>query len=304
MKHASLAAALLTLSACATAPEPAQAQQTAACRPAGYDRAQLDALKAAGWTVADDAQRNALALALAECLGDSDPTLRDGIAYEGLQAWMRARALSPQTLAALNANLQAKLTAPDANGFQRPFAALVLSEVARTDRVEAWLTAEQRAQLVNASVAYLEGVRDYRGFDEREGWRHGTAHASDLMLQLVLNPNVDRAQLERIRAAIGSQIAPTGHFYIYGESERLARPILYMAQRNVFTEAEWTAWFTELTGTPESWSGNWWATNAGLARKHNLTAFASVIYLNADISGEAAFAPLQPGAGAMIRALP
>ncbi len=304
MKHASLAAALLTLSACATAPDPAETQQTAACRPAGYDRAQLDALKAAGWTLADDAQRNALALALAECVGDPDPAVRDGIAYEGLQAWMRQRTLTNETLAALNANLQAKLTAPDANGFQRPFAALVLSEVARTDRVQAWLTAEQRAQLVDASVAYLEGVRDYRGYDEREGWRHGTAHAADLMLQLVLNPNVDRTQLERIRAAIASQVAPNGHFYIYGESERLARPILYMAQRNEFTEAEWTAWFTELAGNEASWSGNWWATNAGLARKHNLSAFASVIYTNVDISGEAAFAPLLPGANAMIRALP
>jgi Protein of unknown function (DUF2785) len=304
MKHASLAAALLTLSACATAPEPAQAQQTAACRPAGYDRAQLDALKTAQWAVADDAQRNALALALAECLGDPDPTVRDGLAYEGLQAWMRARALTPATLTALNTNLQAKLTAPDASGFQRPFAALVLSEVARTDRIEAWLTAEQRAQLVNASTAYLEGVLDYRGFDEREGWRHGTAHAADLMLQLVLNPNVDRAQLERIRGAIASQVAPDGHFYIYGEGERLARPILYMAQRNVFTEAEWTAWFTELAGDQASWGGNWYASNGGLARRHNLTAFVSTIYINARVSGEAAFAPLLPGAEAMIRALP
>lgn len=303
MKHALLAAALLTLPACASAP-PAEGQQAPACRPAGYDRAQLDALKAGGWVVADDAARNALALALTDCLGDADPTMRDGIAYEGLQAWMRQGALSEGTLTRLNRDLQAKLTASDPTGFQRPFAALVLSEVARTDRVEAWLSGEQRAQLVDASVAYLEGVRDYRGFDEREGWRHGVAHAADLMLQLVLNPNVDRAQLERIRGAIGSQVAPNGHFYIYGESERLARPILYMAQRNEFTEADWTAWFTELTGTEASWSGNWWATQAGLSRKHNLSAFASVIYLNADISGEAAFAPLLPGAGGMIRALP
>jgi hypothetical protein len=304
MKHASLAAALLTLSACATAPEPAEAQQAAACRPAGYDRAQLEALKASEWAVADDAQRNALALALAECVGDPDPAVRDGIAYEGLQAWMRGQTLSDETLTALNANLQAKLTALDANGFQRPFAALVLSEMARTDRIEAWMTVEQRAQLVNASVAYLKGVRDYRGYDEREGWRHGVAHASDLMLQLVLNPNTDRAQLERVRTAIASQIAPSGHFYIYGESERLARPILYMAQRNVFTEAEWTAWFTQLAGDEASWSGNWYASNAGLARRHNLTAFVSTIYINARVSGEAAFAPLLPGAEAMIRALP
>lgn len=304
MKHASLAVALLALSACASAPEPAQAQQSSACAPAGYSRARLDALKAAEWAVADDAQRNALALGLAECLGDPDPAVRDGIAFEAITAWGRARALAPETLAALNANLQAKLSASDANGFQRPFAALVLSEVARTDRVAPWMSAEQRAALVNASVAYLEGIRDYRGFDEREGWRHGVAHASDLMLQLVLNPNVDRAQLERIRNAIGSQVAPQGHSYIYGESERLARPILYMAQRNVFSEEEWTAWFTALAGDQASWGNRWFASNAGLARRHNLTQFVSVVYINAKASGEAAFAPLLPGAEAMIGAIP
>lgn len=299
MKYAALAA--LLLAACATAP--VEAQPAARCAPAGYDRAQLDALKAADWVVADDAQRNALALGLADCLGDPDPAVRDGIAFEALAHWMRARALSQETLAALNSNLQAQLTAPDPRGFRRPFAALVLSEVARTDRVAPWLSGEQRAQLVGVSIAYLEGVRDYRGFSEGEGYRHGVAHAGDLMLQLVLNLNVDRAQLERIRTAIESQLAPTGHYYIAGEPERLARPILYMAQRGVFSEAEWTAWFGGLAGEEASWR-DWHLSDAGLARRHNLTQFAQVIYVNARVSGEAAFAPLLPGAEAMIRALP
>lgn len=304
MKYASLAAAFLTLSACATAPEPAAAHQTSTCSPAGYDRAALDALKASEWAVADDAARNALALALMDCLGDPDPAVRDGIAYEAINAWARGQALTNETLAALNTTLQAKLTAPDPNGFQRPFAALVLSEVARTDRIQPWMSAAQRAQLVNAAVAYMESIRDYRGYDEREGWRHGVAHTSDLMLQLVLNTNVDRAQLERIRTAIASQIAPSGQFYIYGESERLAQPILYMARRDVFTEAEWTAWLTQLAGDQASWD-RWFLSQAGLSRRHNLTAFISVIYVNARLSSQAAaFAPLLPGAEAAIRALP
>lgn len=298
MKHASLAAALLALAACATAPAQAQA-----CAPAGHDRARLDALKAADWALPEDAQRNALALGLAACLGDADPAVRDGIAYEALAHWMRGRALTTETLAALNTDLQAKLTSPDAQGFQRPFAALVLAEVARTDRVAAWMSTAQRAQLVTASAAYLEGIRDYRGFSAGEGYRHGVAHAGDLMLQLVLNPQVNRAQLERIRAAIASQLTPAGHYYIAGEPERLARPILYMAQRGVFTEAEWTAWFTQLAGDEASWA-NWHQADAGLARRHNLTQFVSTIYLNARISGEPAFAPLLPGAEAAIRALP
>lgn len=301
MKHLTLAAALL-LAACAATSADAQ-PQTRGCPPAGYDRAQLEALKASQWAIADDAARNAFARALVACLDHPDPSLRDGLAYEALQHYMRNGQLSGETLAWLNTDLQAKLTAADPQGFQRPFAALTLSEVARTDRIAPWMSTAQRAQLVDASVAYLENIRDYRGFTRGEGYRHAVAHAGDLMLQLTLNTNVDRAQLERIRAAIASQIAPGEHFYINGESERLARPILYMAQRNVFTEAEWTAWFTALAGDEASWQ-NWFLSDVGLARRHNVTAFVSTIYINARVSGQAAFAPLLPGAEAAIRALP
>ena len=69
--------------------------------------------------------------------------------------------------------------ADDAAGFRKPFAALALSEVARSDRVEPVFTGEQREQLVAAAAAYLGGVRDYRGFSETEGWRHGVAHNGD-----------------------------------------------------------------------------------------------------------------------------
>jgi hypothetical protein len=300
MKQLTLAAAL-ALAACATAP--AGATQPPACPPQGYDRPALDALKANQWTIADDTARNAFAWTLLPCLGDADPALRDGVAFEALQHYMRNNQLTSETLAQINAELQSMIAAQDPQGFRAPFAALVLSEVARTDRVAPWMTAEQRAELVNASVAYMRAITDHRGFIPGEGYRHAVAHAGDLMLQLVLNQNVDRAQLTQIRDAITAQVSPAEHFYINGESERLARPILYMAQRNVFTEAEWTAWLTALTGDEASWR-DWYLSNAGLARRHNLTAFVSTIYINARLSGQDAFAPLLPGAEAAIRALP
>ena len=303
MKHAALAA-LLLLSACATAS--AQSSETSTCRPAGYTRAQLDALKASGWAIADDATRNAVALGLASCLGDLDPAVRDGIAFEALQHYMREGQLSGATLAALDADLQAKLAAPDPQGFQRPFAALVLADVARTDRINPWMSAEQRAQLVDASVTYLRGIDDYRGFTPGEGYRHATAHTADLMLQLVLNPALGKPDLIRIRDAIAAQITPAGHYYIHGESERLARPILFMATRNVFDEAEWTAWFAEVSGPGPlgaTWD-NWYLSDAGLSRRHNLMMFLGVVQANVSLSENAAFAPMRPGVAAALTALP
>ncbi|HRD98885.1 MAG TPA: DUF2785 domain-containing protein, partial [Rubrivivax sp.] len=68
---------------------------------------------------------------------------------------MRNNQLTTETLAALNSDLQAKLTAPDPQGFERPFAALVLADVARTDRISPWMNEAQRAQLINAAVGYM-----------------------------------------------------------------------------------------------------------------------------------------------------
>jgi hypothetical protein len=298
MKHLALAVALFSLAACATAPAVAQ---SAACLPAaGYDRAGLDALKAAEWALPDDARRNALARALTACLGSPDPTLRDGIVFEGLQHWLRAKQLAPETMRALAADLEAQLTAADPQGFRQPFAALVLSEVARADRVEPYLDSASRQRLLDASIGYFSQVRDYRGFDEREGWRHGVAHGADLMLQLSLNPALGKADLERISAAIAAQVAPNEHFYIYGEPERLARPIIFMSQRGLISEAEWTRWLAQFPTAGE----NMFASQAGLARRHNVNAFLYSVWLNAKLSESAADDVLLPGAEAAIRVMP
>lgn len=291
--------ATLFLGACATVPAPARAQ--ASCLPAaGYSRAELDALKAAEWGVTDDARRDALARALTACLGDPDPTLRDGIAFEAYAHWLRTRALSNETMLWLADDLQARLTAPEGAGFERPFAALVLSEVARADRVEAYMTPARRASLLDASIAYFTSVRDYRGFDEREGWRHGVAHSADIMLQLGLNPAFGKPELVRIRDAIGTQLAPEGHFYTYGESERMTRPIIFIAQREVFTAEEWQEWLVRVTATP----ADAYSSQAGLSRRHNMMVFLSLLYMQADLSSNEADNALLPGTTTALREMP
>jgi len=289
-------ASVLLFSACATSPvaEPR-------CLPAaGFSRAELEALKAAEWQLPDDARRNALARALATCLGEGDPSLRDGIAFQALAHWLRARQLSDETMLWLVDDLEARLAAPEGQGFERPFAALALSEVARADRIEAYMTPERRARLLNASIAYFTSVRDYRGFDAREGWRHGVAHGADLLLQLGLNPAFGRPELTRIRDALGTQVAPDDHFYTYGEPERVARPIIYIAQRGVFNEAEWTEWFAQFTVTGD----NPYLSQAGLSRIHNIKAFFYAVLVGARLTSSETDDVLIAGAEAAYRALP
>ena len=220
-----------------------------ACPPTGMSRQQLVDLQAHEFAIADSARRQALALDLVPCLGSADPALRDKIAFEALAAWMRGKQLTATTVGAIRDRLLPQLAPdfPDPTGFLQPFAVLVMAEVVRVDRVDAFMTDQQLQQLVDASTRYLHAVRDYRGFDEREGWRHGVAHSSDLMLQLAVNPRTTKAQLDQMLGAIASQIVPANeHFYVYGEGNRLAQAVFYIAKRKLHTADEWRKWFEQV----------------------------------------------------------
>ena len=279
--------------------------EAAGCEPLGLSKTQLAALKDAGWKFESDETRNAFVIALTACLGSPDPFLRDDIAFEALYYHLRERLLTDANMVKLAGILQKQMIAPDPDGFQRPFAALALSEVARADRVKPYLSPDERNAMLSAAIGYMNSIDDYRGFDPQSGYRHGVAHASDLMLQLGLNPAFGKNELLAIRDAVASQIAPKGQFFITGESERLARPILFIAQRNLITEAEWSAWFAEIAGPgePGKWD-NWFRSPYGIARKHNLMAFLSAIYVNVALSENDGFAVLRPGVTAALNSLP
>jgi hypothetical protein len=303
------AAPLVTfaLVALALVAAPGAAQRPAApgCPPVGETRASLATLKQSVFTIADSARRNAFAVALTACLADPDPTIRDGVAFEGLQTWMRGKQLAPATIVAVRDRLLAMLASREGDGFAHPFAALVLAEVARTDRVAPWMSAEERSALVATAADYVKGVRDYRGFDAREGWRHGVAHGADLLMQLAYNPALTRADLDRILAAVASQVTPPGHAYVFGEAERLAQPVFAVARRALHTQAEWGTWLAAVAApAPLARWADAYATPEGLAKRHDTMAFLSFIYVNAKISGAAPLAVLLPGAEAGLRSMP
>jgi hypothetical protein len=259
------------------------------CPPAGMSRQQLLELKSQEFKLPDAARREALALDLVACLGSTDQELRDGVAFTALSTWMRDKQLSPQTVGTIMEKLVAQLAPdyPDPAGVARPFAALTLAEVVRVDRIDEFMTDAQLQQLVDVSTRYLQSIRDYRGFDEREGWRHGVAHSSDVMLQLAVNPRTSKAQLDQMLAAIATQIAPPGeHFYTYGEGDRLAQAVFYIARRKLHTSDEWKKWFAQVSAPAplNSWQDAW-TSQRGIAKHQNTLQFLSMLYLYVRESG-------------------
>jgi hypothetical protein len=269
---------LLLLLSCVIAPA------MAACPPGDFTLKQLTDIKQNNWKIADPQLRQKTALALLDCLADPDPILRDEIAFEALSAWMRADELDKTTTQTIFKTLLPELlAAPDANGFIQPFAALTLAEIARVDRIKPFLSSKERHQLVSAAAEYLSQLRDYRGFDQTSGWRHGVAHSADLMLQLSLNPALTRAQHDEMLTAIAAQVATTHHFFQYGEGKRLMAPVFYLGRRGSLNASEWDAWFSALVEPVEKPAAT---TQLLLAKTHNLQAFLFSLYFSLQESGD------------------
>lgn len=273
------------------------------CPPADTPRDALQALAAAQWKLDDAERRNRLALQLLPCLASRDPALRDALALEALTAWLRGGALAPATALRIGDWARAGLFAFDGDGVAAPFAALALAEVARVDRLQPLWTPAQRAEALAAAADFLTQVQDYRGFDPQDGWRHRVAHGADLAVQLVLNPQVDRAGVDRLLAAVVAQATPPGHFYVFGEGERLARVLVFAARRNLHTAEEWTALLGRiaLAGAPEP---NAPTRLEALARRHNAKALLLPLYAALQEGDDlAARERLMPGLRAALRTL-
>jgi hypothetical protein len=282
----------------------AQAVHGADCVNEQWPIEKLRTLKSGKYIGPESVDKNALIAELLLCLKSSDSELRDGIAFEGFSTLMRQKLLSVEQLRNLRGPLQEQLVNVDESGVARPFAALVMSELARTDRVDAWMSEEERAQMLLMATQYLRGIRDYRGFEASTGWRHGVAHGADWLMQLALNPALNAEQLRAITDAVATQIkAKDGHSYVFGEPGRLARPIIYAAKRGIRTEAEWTEWLlalqTELKDPVLAYRNAHW-----LATRHNLNAFLSTLYVETDLSPDEALNPLHLAVVAALKSMP
>jgi hypothetical protein len=265
----------------------------------------LAELKASGFTFEDADSPAPFLLAVTDCLDHPSPDIRDGFTYEAIATILRGGQIAEEDLRALLVKLTGMMKAPeDPAGFRRPFAALALAEVVRTDRISAWMTPAERATLAKLGVDYITLIDDFRGYNEEEGWRHGVAHAADLLMQLSLNPALGAAEARLILDALFAKAAPDEHFYIYGEPGRLARPVLFLALRDDIGEVDWSARFGGLTAWFASNADNVFNTQAGLARRHNVTAFASEIFIAAETSQDERLIDIGAAAREALRAVP
>ena len=184
--------------------------------------------------------------ALLSCLASTDSELRDHVGYEALTRLLRNNTPSPAIIAQLFGILASDIQAraDNANQTYLPFAVLAFAEVLRTDRITPHLSAAQRQRAVDLISKYLPNIQDYRGFSDRDGWRHHVAHSADVVLQLALNPAINRVQLNTLADALATQILNEHHVFSEGEPYRLARAMVYLMMHPNATMQDKTNWLT------------------------------------------------------------
>lgn len=217
-----------------------------------------------------------LALVLLPCLGSPNPELRDQIAYELIMTWLRSERLTDKTREKLLADLSGMMTSDSV--FNRSFAALVLSEIMRSDANRPFMSNEARQKLLDLTVRSLGHEDDYRGLDADVGWIHPVAHLSDLLWRFTLHPATTPEQMLTILDAVRSKIAPDGIFYTYNESDRLARVVSTVIQKNSIESADIAAWINgfEKPRSMEKWSDAF-SSAKGMAELHNTKLFVRAL---------------------------
>ena len=195
----------------------------------------------------------ALARELVGLLDSTDPEVRDGLATDVLERWIRRDArLDPAQLRELTPllyrRLFAGLGAREADSvFGRSFSALVLSMVAARDVATPFLSDAELTEMVAAAGRYAEAEQDLRGYVPGRGWAHAGAHTADWLKWIARHPQLgpDRARTV-LDAVLALTVRRHGTILAYGEDGRLAQPVLELLRLGHLDAAGFAAWMPRL----------------------------------------------------------
>ena len=203
------------------------------------------------YAVPQGASADALADELGGVLGSPNPELRDDLAYSILAHWIYYGKLSHDEMNRLTdawrGNLKQRIgESGNESVLLRSFSALCLSEMAGREIKDPFFGAERYRALLADTLAYLNAERDLRGYDEKLGWIHSTAHTADLLRELAVHPSFGKADQASLLDAISERLASAKLIYTHGEQERLALAVKAIVERGDFDADSFEAWLRRM----------------------------------------------------------
>ncbi|MCW2779680.1 MAG: hypothetical protein JWR35_129 [Marmoricola sp.] len=191
-----------------------------------------------GLKVPDTRPLDEMTADLTRMLGDTDPHVRDGIAYPTLATWV-ADGVYDDLLTGLGDGICDGLDVGiGENGtdsvFRRSFSSLIVAECIERDTASALVAPNVILRWGDRLAGWLVRENDLRGFVADKGWAHAVAHGADAMGALAQSPQIGRLELTVILDVIADRLLlPTEEFFVCGEDDRLARATMHILRRDV-----------------------------------------------------------------------
>lgn len=204
-----------------------------------------------GLRVPDGRPLDEMTADLTRMLGDSDPAVRDGIAFPTLGTWI-SEGVYDDLLPGLGDGMCTGLdvglgSTHDVSVFRRSFSALVLTECIDRDSVADLLSRDQVLRWGDRIATWLLRERDLRGFVPGQGWAHAVAHGADALGALMRSPKLGQMELLVLLDVVADRLLePTAEFFVCGEDDRLAAACLHGLRRDLLDIGVLEPWIARI----------------------------------------------------------
>lgn len=209
-----------------------------------------DRVVAEGHKVPTDRSLADLTSELTAMLGDTDPRLRDGIAYDVLATWV-SEGVYDDLLQGLGDGMAAGLMVGIGERgtdtvFRRSFSALILGECVSRDNARHVVPPDTILRWGDRAAGWLVRERDVRGFVPGKGWAHAIAHGADVLAALANSEALGRLELTVLLDVIADRLLTESDRLLHGEDDRLAAATMAILRRDVVSLEVVEPWIARL----------------------------------------------------------
>ncbi|MGH3366465.1 MAG: DUF2785 domain-containing protein, partial [Nocardioidaceae bacterium] len=204
-----------------------------------------------GARVPSDTPLDDLTHELFEMLGDTDPHVRDDLAYPVLATWIRD-GVYDALLSGLGDGACVGLTSGlgndhDDSVFRRSLSALVLAEVVSRANATSVISPTKMLTWGDQATTWLTRERDLRGYVPGKGWAHTVAHGADLLGRFARSFHFGVHELTVLLDVVADRVMlPTEYRLQHGEDDRLAYAVMATLHRNLVPTSVLEPWVSRL----------------------------------------------------------
>lgn len=188
---------------------------------------------------------------LVAMLGDTDPHVRDELAYSVLSRWV-AEGVYDHLLAGLGDGLAGGLRyrlgeSGTTSVLRRSYSAVVLAAVVARDNAINGVHPVHVLTWADQTISWLLAERDLRGWVPDLGWVHGVAHGADLIGTLSASRHLGADELGVLLDVLADRLLmPTDQPFTHGEDDRLAFATMSILHRDLMSAEVIERWLARL----------------------------------------------------------